>query len=250
MRALIVSSFVAGDPIGGSHQQLALARLGWDAALAPTVVFGRSPAHGGRGRATDPEHFAALLEDLGAAGWLDADLVITGHFSLPSQVEATAEAIRRAPPRVLVVDPILGDAPKGLYVKPEVAEALEALLLPLADWTTPNAWELAYLTDLEVADLASTRHAAGQLEPPALVTSVPLGEAETGLLCCEGASATLIAHPRLPRAPNGTGDLVAAVFGAALAQGRPPAGAAADAAGAVLDRLTPSHGALRIETLT
>lgn len=250
MRALILSSFVAGDPIGGSCQQLALARLGWDAALVPTVVFGRSPAKGGRGRATDPEHFAALLEDVAAAGWLDADLVITGHFSLAGQVEAAAQTLRASPPRLLVVDPILGDAPKGLYVKPDVAVALEALLLPLADWTTPNAWELSHLTGLDVVDAASARHAAAQLEPPALVTSVPLGEAEIGLLCCEAGAATLVAHPRLPQAPNGTGDLVAALFGVGLAQGRAPAEAAAGAARAVAEQLMPSYGALRIEPLS
>lgn len=249
MRALILSSFVAADPIGGGAQQLALSARGWEVALVPTVVFGRSPPKGGRGRATDPEHFAAMLDDVAAEGWLDADLVLTGHFSLPEQVQAAANAIRRAPPRVTVVDPILGDAPKGLYVKPDVATALEALLLPLADWITPNAWELSHLTGLAVPDAAAACHAARQLEPPALVTSVPLGEAEIGLLCCEAAAATLIAHPRLPQAPNGTGDLVAAVFGAGLAEGRSPAEAAQAAAEAVVGRLMPSGGALRIEPL-
>jgi pyridoxine kinase len=249
MRALILSSFVAADAIGGGAQQLALAALGWEAALVPTVVFGRSPPKGGRGRATDPEHFAAMLADVEAEGWLEADLVITGHFSAPEQVEAAAQALRRARPRLVLVDPILGDTPKGLYVKPEVAVALEALLLPLADWITPNAWELSHLTGLAAPDPAAACHAARQLEPPALVTSVPLGEDEIGLLCCETGAATLIAHPRLPQAPNGTGDLLAAVFGAGLAEGRPPVEAAAAAARAVLERLMPSGGALRIEPL-
>lgn len=249
MRALILSSFVAGDAIGGNAQQLALAAMGWKVALVPTVVFGRSPPKGGRGRATDPDHFAAMLADVEAEGWLGCDLVVTGHFSLPEQVEATAGALRRRPPRVTVVDPVLGDAPKGLYVKPEVATAIEALLLPLASWITPNAWELSHLSGLAVTDPASACHAARQLEPPAVVTSVPLGAGEIGLLCCEETAATLIAHPRLPQAPNGTGDLVAAVFGAELAEGRPPAEAAAAAARAVVARLMPSGGELRIEPL-
>jgi len=249
MRALILSSFVAADEIGGQVQQQALARRGWRTALVPTVLFGRSPAKAGRGLLTPADHFSAMLEDVAAEGWLQADLVLTGHFSLPEQVEAAAEALRRAPPKLLVVDPILGDAPRGLYVRPEAAAALEALLLPLADWITPNAWELSHLTGLEVADLAQARHAARQLEPPALVTSAPLGEGETGLICCEEAGDTLIAHPRLAQAPNGTGDLVAAAFGAALAEGLPPAEAAAEAARAVLGWLMPSPGALRIEPL-
>jgi pyridoxine kinase len=249
MKALILSSFVGADPIGGGAQKVALEGLGFETALVPTVVFGRSPAKGGRGRATAIDHFVQMLEDIEAEGFGAADLVITGHFSLPEQVEAAAEALRRSQPRLVVVDPILGDAPKGLYIKPEVAVALEALLLPLAHWITPNAWELSHLTGLAVPDAAAACHAARQLEPDALVTSVPSRDGEIGLLLCGEGPATLIAHPKAASAPNGTGDLVASLFGAGLAQGRSPLEAAEDAARAVAARLMPGRAELRIEPL-
>ncbi|MET0294427.1 MAG: PfkB family carbohydrate kinase [Phenylobacterium sp.] len=247
MRALVISSFVAGEAIGGGAQVLALERLGFAAALVPTVLLGRSPAKGGRGLATDPQHLAAMLQDVEAEGFLAADLVVTGHFSHPDQVEAAAAALRRRVRGLVVVDPILGDAPRGLYVRPDVAEAVEALLLPLADWITPNLWELSHLTGLQAADAEAVRHAAAQLEPPALVTSVPAGGGEIGLMLCDGAAGVLLAHPRLPAAPNGTGDLVAAVFGAGLARGDAPLEAALTAVGAVLARLGRPEAPIRTE---
>ena len=87
--ALILSSSVAANRIGGAVQAYALAALGIDPILVPTVQFGASPAKGGRGRATDPDHFAAMLEDVEAQGLLpDVSLVITGHFSHPDRVAA------------------------------------------------------------------------------------------------------------------------------------------------------------------
>lgn len=239
--ALILSSFVSASRIGGAAQQYVLAAHRIDPVLAPTVMFGRSPAAGGQGEVTSPPVLRRMLADIEAdAVFGDLDMVITGHFSAAAQVEIAAdllERVRAASPRrpVVVVDPIMGDAPKGLYVKPEVAAAVADRLVPLADWITPNAWELARLAQAPVADPKSAAAAARKLGRPALVTSVPAGDGEIGLLFCDGAEAVLFAHRRLDRAPNGTGDLVAASFGAALIGGRSPVEAAEHAARAVAE---------------
>src|SRR5688572_646278 len=146
--ALILSSYVAAGWIGGGAQQLALAAFGIDPVLIPTVMFGASPAKGGRGRATDPELFQQLLDGVEGQGLIGrADLIVTGHFSLPEQVLLACETIAKARAGgrqpIVIVDPVLGDAPKGLYVKPDVAKALAERLVPLADWLTPNLWELS-----------------------------------------------------------------------------------------------------------
>ena len=58
------------------------------------------------------------------------DLVITGHFSSAAQVEIAADllerirASRQFKKPVLLVDPIMGDAPKGLYVDEGAAQAV------------------------------------------------------------------------------------------------------------------------------
>lgn len=245
--ALILSSYVAATRIGGAAQQLVLAALGFEPVLVPTVLFGRSPAHGGRGQPVEAELFSRMLQDIEAAGVFETTaLVITGHFSLPAQVAAAAEVIARvravslAP---IVVDPILGDAPKGLYVKPEVARSVAGRLVPAADWITPNLWELGYLTGAEPTDLAAATAAARALGRPALITSAPADPGEIGLACVEGEAAWLYAHARREQVPNGTGDLVCAVFAAGLAQGLAPQAAAERAARAAALAVEAARGA-------
>src|SRR5678815_514715 len=174
--ALILSSFVAASRIGGAAQQYVLAAHGIDPVLAPTVMFGRSPARGSQGQVTAPDVFARMLADIEADAIFGmVDLVITGHFSLPEQVEIAAGVLGRVReaserPPVMVVDPILGDAPGGLYVRPDVAEAVAQRLVPLADWLTPNLWELGHLTGGPIEDLAGAIAAARRLGKPAVIT--------------------------------------------------------------------------------
>lgn len=244
--ALILSSFVAASRIGGAAQQYVLAAHKIDPVLAPTVMFGRTPARGGQGEVTSPDVFRRMLGDIEADALFGlVDLIITGHFSDPEQVEIAAGVIERvrgadrndawgARPLVLV-DPILGDAPRGLYVKYEVAEAVEKRLVPQADWITPNLWELGFLADREIATAADARDAVRALGKPALVTSAPAGPGEIGLLYVDKEEAVLFAHPKRETAPNGTGDLVTASFGAGLVEGRDPRDAAERAARAAAE---------------
>jgi pyridoxine kinase len=239
--ALILSSFVAASRIGGAAQQYVLAAHHIDPVLAPTVMFGRSPAKGAEGQVTAAPVLRRMLGDIEAdALFGELDLVITGHFSTAEQVEIAADLLVRvhagAPRRpVVIVDPIMGDAPKGLYVRPEVADAVAARLIPLADWITPNTWELARLAGGEVTDAASAAAAARRLGRRALVTSVPARAGEIGLLLADGDAAVLFAHRKLDQAPNGTGDLVTASFGAGLIQGLSPLAAAERAARAAAE---------------
>lgn len=244
--ALILSSFVAASRIGGAAQQYVLAAHKIDPVLAPTVMFGRTPARGGKGEVTSPEVFRRMLGDIEADALFGmVDLIITGHFSDPEQVEIAAGVIERirtaerndawgARPPVLV-DPILGDAPGGLYVSYEVADAVEKRLVPQADWITPNLWELSFLADRQIDTAAQARDAVRALGRCALVTSAPAGEDEVGLLYVDKEDAVLFAHPRLETAPKGTGDLVTASFGAGLVEGKDPRDAAERAARAAAE---------------
>jgi len=247
--ALILSSYVAASRIGGGAQQYALAEFGLDPVLVPTVMLGASPAKGGRGRATDAELFDQLLQGLETQGLIGRiDLVLTGHFSTAEQAAMacqTIEKIRAAdrpdafrPEPLVVVDPLLGDTPKGLYVKPEVAEAMAARLVPIADWITPNLWELSHLSGREAVDAATAVEAVKALGKPALVTSVPAETEEIGLLMCTPGETSIFAHRRFETVPNGTGDLVAAAFAAGLVKGLSDAASAEGAAMAVLEALT------------
>ena len=239
--ALVLSSFVSASRIGGAAQQYVLAAHGIDPVLVPTVMYGRSPARGSQGQVTAPDLFRRMLTDVEADAIFGlVDLVITGHFSSAEQVEIAADAlgrVRAAAQRqpIVVVDPIMGDLPKGLYVNPQAAEAVAERLVPLADWITPNLWELGRLSGRDVPDAAGAAAAARALGRPALVTSAPAGADEVGLLYVRADEAVLFAHPRLAVAPSGTGDLVAASFGASLVEGLPPALAAERAARAAYE---------------
>ncbi len=245
--ALILSSHVAGSRVGGLAQALVLGRLGIDPVTAPTVLFGRHPGWGPPGGAAVADDvFEGVIEGVAANGLLGlADVLITGYFATPGQVEAAARAIDRARGTVrgrahtdrclTVVDPIMGDDDGGLYVKPAVAEAIARELVPRADWLTPNAWELARLSGRKVAYPADAAAAARSLGRPVLATSVPCGEGRIGLVLAQGDEAVLFSHPRLAEVPHGTGDLVTAVFAAGLVRGKAPREAAEHAARAAAE---------------
>jgi pyridoxine kinase len=222
---LILSSFVASSPVGGGAQALALAGLEIETVLAPTVLFGRHPGLGPPGGgAVDPALFAGVLTGIEANGvFARAEAVITGYFAHPEQVAAAARAIDAVKAArlgaLVVVDPIMGDDGKGLYVKPEVARAIGADLVPRAGLVAPNAWELGRLTGFVVARPAEALEAARSLGRPVLVSSVPMGRGEIGVMWADGEEAWLATHPRAPSAPNGTGDLLTALFAAALLGG-------------------------------
>jgi pyridoxine kinase len=251
--ALILSSHVAGSRVGGTVQTLALAQLGIEPILVPSVLFGRHPGWGPPGGAATPvEVFEGMLDGVEANGLLErTDLVLTGYLAGPGQVRAAARAIEavRAAPRaegerrpIVVVDPIMGDSDKGLYVAPETADAIAGELAPLADYLTPNAWEAGRLTGLQVKGWKSALRAARALGRPALVTSVEEG-GELGVVYADGSEAWLAAHARLPDAPKGPGDLLAALFGAALLEGQPPSYALARAVGGVLETVAAAGAA-------
>jgi pyridoxine kinase len=242
---LIISSFVAASPVGGGAQVAALAKLDAIAVLAPTVLFGRRPGLGPPGGGpVSSEVFAGLLGGIEAAGSFDRlQAVITGYFASVDQIEIAAGAVDRArtlsPDVQVVVDPIMGDADTGLYVSPAVAAGLAAHLVPRADLLAPNAWELQRLTGCVVADAASALAASREAGRPVLVSSVPAGRGRTGVLWTDGAEAWFATHRKAQSARRGTGDLLTALFTAALIDGAAGADAletaVSDVASEVLD---------------
>lgn len=231
--ALILSSFVAGSRVGGSAQALTLSILGVDPVLAPTTTFGRHPGWGAPGgAAVTAKTFRSVLDGVEANGLFGlVDVVLTGYFASADQVDVAAEIIdrvraskrgRAATPVVrVIVDPILGDDGKGLYVKPEVESALRARLLPRADLIAPNRWELERLSGVTVSDAESALAAARSLGGAVLASSIPAGADRMGVLYADAEQAWLATHGKAVSAPNGTGDLLSALYAAALSEDLP-----------------------------
>jgi pyridoxine kinase len=99
-----------------------------------------------------------------------------------------------------------------------VAAAQGEILVPRADLISPNAWELQRLTACVIADPMSALAAAREAGRPVLVSSVPVGR-NIGVLWTDGEEAWLASHRKAPETPNGTGDLLTALFTAALLEG-------------------------------
>jgi pyridoxine kinase len=230
---LILSSQVAASRVGGMAQVLALQPFKIDTALVPTVLFGRHPGWGPPGgAAVDASVMAGMLEGIEAQGlFAMTDAVITGYFFSSAQVGVAAGAISRVrasnPRARVVVDPVLGDEGRGLYVKPEVAAAVRDVLVPLADLVAANRFELGWLLGEETPETPQAAAAlARRLGKPALVSSVrnsgPRGPDEIGVLYVAMREAWLALHPRAISAPKGTGDVLTALFTAALIEGLEP----------------------------
>ncbi|USQ96318.1 bifunctional hydroxymethylpyrimidine kinase/phosphomethylpyrimidine kinase [Caulobacter sp. RL271] len=244
--ALILSSHVAGSQVGATAQAAALAPFGIDAMVVPTVLFGRHPGWGAPGGAATPiETFEGMLDGIQANGLLGlVDVLITGYFATAAQVHGAARAIDavRAAPRgkaftsapTVVVDPTMGDEGKGLYVPAETAEAIVAELAPRADVIACNAWELERLTGADAHEPMAAATAARALGKTTLVSSVRRGD-EIGAVLTDADEAWLALHAEADRAPNGTGDLLTALYAAALIEGQTASHALARAVGGVAE---------------
>ncbi|HMO42183.1 MAG TPA: bifunctional hydroxymethylpyrimidine kinase/phosphomethylpyrimidine kinase [Phenylobacterium sp.] len=249
--ALVISSHVAASRVGGGAQALTFAAFKVDTMVVPTVLYGRHPGWGPPGGAAVPaDAIEGMLDGIEANGlFAQTDLLITGYFAHPDQVRAAARAIDavRAAARpdsarrpFILVDPILGDHGAGLYVAPEVAEAVAADLTPRGDLVACNVWELERLTGAEARTPAQAVDAARHLGRPCLVSSVQRG-AEIGVVYADRREAWLAAHPRSPTAPKGTGDLLTALYGAAVLDGLSPSYALARAVGGVAETIAAAH---------
>jgi pyridoxine kinase len=250
--ALILSSHVAGSRVGGSAQALALVPFKIDPIVVPTVLYGRHPGWGAPGGATVPvEAFEGMLDGIEANGLFGlTDLVLSGYYASVEQVRAAGRAIDavKAAPRdgsatrkpIVVVDPTMGDAGKGLYVPAEVAAAIAEELIPRADLVCPNAWELQRLTGAETRDPVQAMRAARLLGKPVLVSSVQRGN-EIGVVYADKKEAWLAAHARSETAPNGTGDLLTALYAASLLGGQTVSYGLARAVGGLAETITSAN---------
>jgi pyridoxine kinase len=230
---LSISSHIVAGRVGQSISSFAFARLGVDVWALPSVIYPVTPAPGApRGAGLPQDIFDLALagvEEIGALSCLAA--LHIGYLRTPEQVARVArlaQAFRAAVPDGLIfLDPILGDAPGGLYIPEAAAAAIKGDLLPRADIVTPNLFELGYLSGNEIPDEAAAIAAARALGVASVaVTSGPAPNAgEMATLLVSPAGAWRMVHDERPHAPHGTGDLLAALFLGRAIRGEPLADA-------------------------
>ena len=216
---IVISSHVVRGTVGNRAAVFALETLGHPVWALPTVIL---PWHPGHGRATriaiSAEEFDAVISDLIRAPWRgEVKAVLSGYLGSAAQARSVArlvESLRADNPNLLYMcDPVCGDE-RGLYVPEETAVAIRDSLIPLASIATPNRFELAWLAGKPLENNAAIMESALALGPARMLvtSSLALMAGSTGNLYLSGRNALLAEHRIVPNPPNGTGDLLAAIF--------------------------------------
>jgi pyridoxine kinase len=229
-KVLLISSQVVHGHVGNSAATFVLQRFGHETLGLPTVILSNRPGYPAvEGIRLGPELLDTMLEAGLANGWLDGvDAIVTGYLPTRGHVELCSRwlAQLRARRREIIYfcDPILGDAPGGIYIDEDAAEAIRDALLPQADYVTPNAFELSWLSRQDIFSVEDAAAAAkGLARPAVLVTSAP-GETPdrmVNLLVKDGRTHAALVSRRAVHA-YGTGDAFLSFFIAYLLDGYEP----------------------------
>ncbi len=221
---LSIQSEVAYGHVGNAAAVFPLQRLGFEVWPVNTVQLGHHPGYGRfRGHRVEPARVSAILDAVLDQAPLDGCVgMIVGYLGDGGVGDLALGALDRlraaSPGLIFLLDPVIGDDGAGVFVRPDVPSMIEERLLPRADIVTPNRFELARLSGLEVGNVDQACRAAERLlaAGPRLVVA-------TGLPCPDDPNAIamlalskeqrlLIRTPRLARAFNGTGDAFAALM--------------------------------------
>ncbi|MDO9416775.1 pyridoxal kinase PdxY [Pararhizobium sp.] len=225
---IVISSHVVRGTVGNRAAVFALETLGLPVWAVPTVILTWHPGHGKSTRITiGADDFDHVIDDLLRAPWLgEVKAVLSGYLGSAGQAAAVARLVtglrQHTPELFYVCDPVIGDV-GGLYVPETTAIAIRDSLVPLASLSTPNRFELEWLCGAPLDSNTAIMEAALSLGPSRmLVTSaIPMMSGSTGNLYLSGNHALLAEHRLVDNPPNGTGDLLAAVFLARLLEGLP-----------------------------
>ena len=247
-RILSIQSAVVYGRVGHGATTYPLSQRGFDVWPLPTAVLSNHTGYAGwTGRRLPASEVDALLDGVIALGERP-DAVLSGYLGTAATASVVARAVHAYEDAVYLCDPVLGDDAPGLYLPEDVGTAYRDALIPRARAVTPNRFELGWLTGRAVGTMAETAEAARALlaSGPEIVfvTSVSPAPGQIGIMTVtrDAAWISTVAH-RL-HAPNGTGDLSAALLLADLLAGMAPARAAARTV-AVVDAVLARTGMAR-----
>src|SRR5579875_2084200 len=206
----------------GNQTLFAVANMLGARVVHTTTMF--ASAHGGfSGRASwvsEPNQFRREVQFLVGQR---PGVIVVGYLPKPQHVDIVAGALYDYK-GVVLLDPVIGDYQKGLYVSPETARAIKEQLLPLAQIVTPNRFEAEVL--IGSGDRAMSEHAylngLFDLGPESvIITSSERHRVK--LLYCNGYSYYRIFGPFYPAYPaHGVGDTFAATVATFVALGASP----------------------------
>jgi pyridoxine kinase len=254
MEILSMQSSVAFGHVGNSAAVFPLQRLGIEAWAVNTVHFSNHTGYGEwRGPLLSAEDLRAVVRGVEERGVLTRlAAVLSGYQGGADVGEVVLELVARTkelnPAALYCCDPVMGDVGRGMFVRPGIPELMRDRVVPAADVITPNHFELDFLAGRATRTTSELLAAVDDVRRTGpgtvLVTSVLTEETPEGsvdLLAVSDEGAWRTRTPLLPIAPNGGGDVTAALFLAHLLR----SGSAATA----LERVTSSVFGLLEATL-
>jgi len=225
MNILSIQSHVAYGHVGNSAAVFPLQRIGVEVWPVHTVQFSNHTGYGAwRGRAFSGEAIRAVVEGIEERGVLgECDGVVSGYLGSADVGEAVVDAVGRVkganPAARYCCDPVIGDAGRGVFVRRGVPELIRARALPIADFVTPNQFELDFLAGRTTTTLAEALAAVDALHAlgprVVLVTSLRLDDTPADaldLVASDGIDRFRLRTPLLPLTAHGAGDVMAALF--------------------------------------
>lgn len=201
-RILSIQSHVVSGYVGNRSATFPLQLLGWDVDVTNTVQFSNHTGYGRWGGLRfDDNHLSDIFANLDKNGLLRYSRMLTGYMPSAAVVKVVLELVKKLRRRqggeegglVYLLDPVMGDMGRGMYVAQEVLPIYQEML-QYASIITPNQFEAQALTGIDITDLVSlkkviwTFHKVHKV-PHVIITSVELPDADL---------ASIGAHRNLP----------------------------------------------------
>ncbi|ORX35763.1 Ribokinase-like protein [Kockovaella imperatae] len=176
-RVLSIQSHVVSGFAGNKAATFPLQYLGFQVDAVNTVNFSNHTGYGHtNGHKTTAEQLNLIFSGLNDNGLLvPYPRILTGYVpgaeALQCVADQLAEVRRCNPGCVYLLDPVMGDIGRGLYVAEQVIPIYKSML-PLATIITPNHFELELLSDMKITSPSSLQQAIRHLHEKYSLTHV------------------------------------------------------------------------------
>ena len=163
-----IQSTVTVGFVGNNVAGPVITHFGHQPLLVNTVALAAHPGYGLIAGGPMPDAtFNAILCALPTLSELESiGTVISGYLGALGQVNAISQLIKawklERARGSYILDPVLGDNGR-IYVDNKLVNAMRENMLPLADFVTPNQFELELLSGKKVRDIPSADEAAQHL---------------------------------------------------------------------------------------
>jgi pyridoxine kinase len=219
---LSIQSHVAFGYVGNRAAVFPLQRLGFDVIAINTVQFSNHTGYGAwSGEVFPAEHIQSILEGV-YERCPKIDALLTGYLGSADIGKVIINATDRFKIKTWLCDPVMGDVGRGFFVNKTIPDFFRNKALKYARIMTPNQFELNALTGIEINHINDAITACESLHlrgvEIVLVTSLETQaqpENEISMLAShKSGEAYIITTPKFDMnpAPNGSGDMTAALF--------------------------------------